>query len=148
MGLIGYGVSKLDQKIVDEEPLSLSEAYKLLKDKLKDKELPPSLNPTYDDEGNALPDSIVARAFLDYLRRIKPIDYEKALEIKRRILEEVDWSQYTVDERSVKGFVSKIVDLLPRNLVELYVIQDQFNIILSEDDAKRIVKIVEEVLLE
>jgi len=136
----------LDQRIVEEEPLSLTEAYKLLKEKLKDKEFPPSLNPTYDEEGKTLPDSIVARAFLDYLRRIKPIDYEKAVELKKRIREEIDWTQYTISDQELKGLLSKIVDLLPRNLIELYVIQDQFNVVLKEEDAKKILEIIKEVI--
>jgi len=130
------------KKILEEHPLTLSEVYKLIKEKMKDKEFPPALNPIVNEEGEILPEIITARAFMEYYGRLKPLSYENAIKLKEELMNEVDWSKYGLDEKNLEAIITKLVDLLPINYEELLVILDFKEIRPTEEDANKILEII------
>jgi len=130
------------KKVLEEHPLTLSEVYKLIKDKMKDKEFPPALNPVVNEEGEILPEIITARAFIEYYGRLKSLSYEDAVKLKEELMTEIDWSKYNINESDVKAIVAKLVDLLPVNYEELLVILDYKELRPTEDDANKILEII------
>ncbi len=130
------------KRILEERPLTLSEVYKFIKEKMKDKELPPALNPVVNEEGEILPEIITARAFMEYYGRLKPLPYEDAIKLKEELMNGVDWSKYGISGNDLEAIITKLVDLLPINYEELLVILDFKEIRPTEEDANKIIEII------
>ncbi|MCK5016900.1 MAG: hypothetical protein KAS32_07490 [Candidatus Peribacteraceae bacterium] len=104
--------------IKNEKVISWSEAKKILSDKEKNKEL------VYEQK-NAL----------DHLRKFCKLPETKS----KKIIEELGTME-NLKERHIVG----ILNFLPENLDELRTLFSNDRIVLSEDDSKKIVKIVKD----
>lgn len=107
--------------ILKEEPITMAELKEKLEDiKARDKEL-----------------NFRAKKAEDYLNKFVQIDSKKALELKQKL----EGLKLT---RLKPEMITKIIDLLPRTIDELKVVLQGYVVSVSKDDAKKIVKIVNE----